>query len=346
VHLPVDQLYQTNVAVRDARASALEYANFYGIHRWRVERHDEYVAATGANDVEGLVFRLVQPLDDASFFGRFLAEAGYGVHSICVTRIRPQEIESLRAWLASIDAGEAYGETLADGVEAHYFDTRALLGGFYMQVVATHRGDWQTAAQPDEVWELRKEVTRPPGLGFLSGTRGLNHFGVIVPDLDAVLPNYVRVFGLQKWRGYHWHTGEGSLEETTYMGESVEHAFSTARGDVGRDRFGRGFGFEIVQPKSGPTHFQDFLNARGGPGIHHLSLNLAMEDVMQWVEFQRWMETLGPVAMQGWLRDHAAMYIYSDLSARLGHVVESGIRRRAGHEPDLWYQFTEDGQRL
>ena len=28
----------------------------------------------------------------------------------------------------------------------------------------------------------------------------------------------------------------------------MEHAFSTARGDVGRDRFGRGFGFEIVQP--------------------------------------------------------------------------------------------------
>src|SRR6185503_2243679 len=102
------------------------------------------------------------------------------------------------------------------------------------------------------------------------------------------------------------------------------HGFSTARADVGRDRFGRGFGFEIVQPDFGPTHFADFLRSRGSPGIHHLSLNLRMSDAFQWVEFQRWMATLGPVCMSGWLRDHSAMYNYSDLSARIGHVVESG----------------------
>jgi hypothetical protein len=71
-----------------------------------------------------------------------------------------------------------------------------------------------------------------------------------------------------------------------------------------------------------------------------------MKDAYEWVEFQRWMETLGPVCMSGWLRDHSAMYIYSDLSARLGHVVESGIRRRSGHEPDRWYEFNEDGSIL
>ena len=43
--------------------------------------------------------------------------------------------------------------------------------------------------------------------------------------------------------------------------------------------------------------------------------------------------------MSGWLRDRTAMYNYSDLSARLGHVIESGIRRAGGQEPDFWHEF-------
>lgn len=71
-----------------------------------------------------------------------------------------------------------------------------------------------------------------------------------------------------------------------------------------------------------------------------------MKDAYEWVEFQRWLETLGRPCMTGWLRDRSAMYIYSDLSARIGHVVESGIRRQRGHAPDRWYEFTEDGSLL
>ncbi len=265
-----------------------------------------------------------------------------GVQSICVTRINPGALPELRAWFESMGVGIVSLKTLGGGVEAAYFDTRSLLGGFMLQVIVSERGDWQSAVAFDESWDLSAQVTRPANLDFVKETPGLNHFGVIVPNLPEVLPNFVRVFGLKRWRGYHWHTGEGSLDETTYMGSAVEHGFSTARGDVGRDRFGRGFGFEIVQPVHGKTHFADFLASRG-PGIHHLSLNFQMKDAFEWVEFQRWMATLGPVCMSGWLRDHAAMYNYSDLRERLGHVVESGIRRRSGHEPDLWYQFNEDG---
>jgi hypothetical protein len=232
-----------------------------------------------------------------------------------------------------------------DGVETVLFDTRELLGGFMIEVAVSERQDWQGTLRVDETWDLSDVVTRPKTLDFVRETRGLNHFGVVVPDLLAVLPNYVRLFGTRRWRGYHWHTGEGSIEEATYFGSHVDHGFSTARADVGRDRFGNGFGFEIVQPDFGPSHFEDFRSQRGS-GIHHLSLNLRMKDAIEWVEFQRWMETLGPPCMSGWLRDHSAMYIYSDLRARIGHVIESGIRRRGGHEPDRWYEFTEDGSTL
>lgn len=341
MYLPVDQLYQTNVVVRDLHASARQYAEFYGIERWRVSRRDGLATATGRNAVEGLTFQLVQPETDDGSFAEFLQARGEGVHSICVTLLAPADLPALRDWFASLDVPVAQTLSLGEGVDAVYFDTRAALGGFYVEAVASERDDWQDAMVADEVWDLGAEVTRPARLDFVRETRGLNHYGVVVPDLQAVLPNYARIFGLRRWRGYHWHTGEGSLEDTTYNGAAVEHAFSTARGDVGRDRFGRGFGFEVVQPVAGPTHFQDFLDGAGA-GIHHLSLNLSMKDAIEWADFHKWMATLGPVCMQGWLRDHAALYVYSDLSERLGHVVESGIRRRRGHEPDLWYEFPEE----
>jgi hypothetical protein len=343
--LPVDQLYRTTVVVRDLGIAAREYADFYGITRWQVAQHDGFVAGSGANVSEGLSFQLIEPSSDAGVYGAFLRDAGEGVQSICVTRVAPDQLPALRAELLALGATEAERREIGAGVESVLFDTRALLGGFMVEVAVTDREDWQAALRVDETWDLAEVVTRPKALDFVRETPGLNHFGVVVPELAAVLPNYVRVFGKQRWRGYYWHTGEGSLDEATYFGKDVEHGFSTARADIGRDRFGGGFGFEIVQPDFGPTHFEDF-KAQRGSGIHHLSLNFRMKDAFEWVEFQRWMATLGPVCMSGWLRDHSAMYNYSDLSARLGHVVESGIRRRSGHEPDRWYDFNEDGSTL
>ncbi len=345
--LPVDQLYRTTVVVHDLGAAAREYADFYGITRWQVAQHDGFVAANGTNASEGLSFQLVEPSSEMGSYGEFLRDAGDGVQSICVTRVAPTQLAALQRELEALGAAVAERRGLGEEVEAVLFDTRALLGGFMLEVAVSEREDWQAGLRVDETWDLADIVTRPKAVDFVKETPGLNHFGVVVPDLQAVLPNYARIFGARRWRGYHWHTGDGSLEETTYQGASVDHGFSTARGDVGRDRFGRGFGFEVVQPDFGPTHFADFLAAKGGGlaaqsgGIHHLSLNFRMKDAFEWVEFQRWLLTLGPLCMSGWLRDHSAMYSYSDLSARIGHVVESGIRRRSGHEPDLWYEFND-----
>ena len=36
--IPIDTLYQTNVVVKDAKASARQYAEFYGITKWQVVR--------------------------------------------------------------------------------------------------------------------------------------------------------------------------------------------------------------------------------------------------------------------------------------------------------------------
>ena len=119
----------------------------------------------------------------------------------------------------------------------------------------------------------------------------------------------------------------------------VEHGFRTGRANIGADRFGRGFGFEVIEPKYGPCSFKDDFLDPYGPGIHHVSLNLQPKDAIEWVDFSQWIETLGPTCMSGWLRERTAMYNYSDLTARFGHVVESGIRRAGGREPDFWHEF-------
>jgi hypothetical protein len=347
--LPVDQLYRTTVVVRDLGAAAREYADFYGISHWQVAQHDGFVAADGTNDSGGLRFQLIEPGQaSGGIYAAFLRDCGEGIHSFCVTRVAGSGLPALRDELEALGADLAARWQLGDSVETVLFDTRELLGGFMVEVAVADDAEWLSRLRSDETWDLSGVVARPKDLDFVKTTEGLNHFGVVVPDLQAVLPNYARLFGTKRWRGYHWHTGEGSLDEATYFGAAVEHGFSTARGDVGKDRFGRGFGFEIVQPDFGPTHFGDFLDARsaagaaGGAapqsgGIHHLSLNLRMKDAFEWVEFQRWMATLGPVCMSGWLRDQSAMYNYSDLSASIGHFVESGIRRLSGHVPDRWY---------
>jgi len=101
--IPVDTLYHASVVVRDARAAARNYAEFYGIHRWKVVHHTDerlknttvhgrkrtappaldlagnmpipgaytFTTATGRNE-NGVEFELVQPTLGLSTFEEFL----------------------------------------------------------------------------------------------------------------------------------------------------------------------------------------------------------------------------------------------------------------------------------
>ena len=380
--VPIDTLYQTNVVVKDAKASARQYAEFYGITKWNVARLTgdrlrnrilygqsaaitsvaidpltggdqveplsgdfEYLTATGTNLSQGLTFQLIEPLSGHSTFSDFLARRGDGIHSIWLTMLEPEKLPDLKQWLASEGIVVGQSATLDDVLDVYYFDTRAALGGFYLQVNVPRKPTWEHLIATDELWDFVREVSRPASVEFVTSTPGINHFGVVVNDVDARLAMYARLFGAARWRGYDWHTGPDSLEETTNHGQAVEHGFRTGRANVGGDRFGKGFGFEVIEPKFGPCTFKDDFLDLYGPGIHHLSLNLRPNDAYEWVEFCKWIETLGPTCMSGWLRERTAMYNYSDLTRRLGHVVESGIRRAGGGEPDFWHEFAIAPQR-
>ena len=222
--IPVDTLYQTNVVVKDAKASAREYAEFYGITRWKVLRLTgnrlrnrilygqsaaitsmvtdpatgdqqveplsgdfEYLTATGSNLSQGLTFQLIEPLSGHSTFSDFLARRGAGIHSIWLTLLEAEKLPDLKKWLASEGVVVGQSATVDEVLDVYYFDTRAALGGFYLQVSVPRKPTWERLIAIDEEWDFTREVSRPAAVEFVSHTPGLNHYGVIVNDLEARL---------------------------------------------------------------------------------------------------------------------------------------------------------------
>jgi hypothetical protein len=374
--IPVDTLYHASVVVRDARAAAHNYTEFYGIPRWKVVHHTEerlknttvhgrkrtappalelagnnpipgaytFTTATGRNE-NGVEFELVQPTLGLSTFEEFLVTRGEGIHSVLVAVVEPGDFPALRTWLASegVPVGQSF--TVDDAADYYYFDTRKTLGGFYVQVVVPRVANWEAAIKADEEWDFSGEVERPAGVDAVQRVLGLTHFGVVVPDVVERVETFARLFDVPVWRGMHWHTEPGWLEDTTNNGQPVNHGYFTGRADVGTNRSGVHFGFEVIQPTYGPSHYkEDFLQVLGA-GIHHVDLATAMEEWSEWDAVNRWLDAMGaPTCMSGWLRNHSALFHYQDTRRKLGYVTEIHPPREPGKggrwAPDYWYDFS------
>src|SRR5262249_30941703 len=223
--IPVDTLYHASVVVPDARAAARNYAEFYGIDRWRVVHHTDqrlrnttvhgrtrtappaldlagpmpipgaytFTTATGRT-ASGIEFELVQPTLGLSTFEEFLVTRGEGVHGVMLAVVDPKDFPDLKAWLASegVPVGQSF--TVDDVADYVYFDTRKALGGFYVQVVVPRVADWEAAIEADEEWDFTGEVERPPGVEAIQRASGLTHFGVVVDDVVARVETFARLF--------------------------------------------------------------------------------------------------------------------------------------------------------
>ncbi len=377
--IPVDTLYYATIVTKDAKALARNYAEFYGINKWRVvnctpERlknttihgrvrtqapdlgltgnnptpgEYSFITATGVNETGGVAFQIVQPTGGLSTFEEFLVTRGQGVHSLFMSVVDKEHFIALKDWLRSEGVRVGQSFTLDDAADFYYFDTRRALGGFYIQVVVPRVPDWEAQIAVNEEWDFTNEVSRPPAVQATTRITGITHFGVVVPDVVDRVEQYARLFGQPLWRGMHWRTEPGWLEDTTNNGKPVVHAYFTARGDIGKNRNSVPFGFEIVQPTFGPSHYkEDFLQVLG-PGIHHVDLIIPLEEWSEWEALNQWLaeELDAPTCMSGWLRNHAALFHYQDTRKKLGYVIEihppaEKGKPRARWAPDYWYDFT------
>jgi hypothetical protein len=377
--IPVDTLYHTTIVTRDAKAVARKHAEFFGINTWKVSHlspdrltrtsfhgrgrgiarneglHGNtaapgefgYLVAHGTSENGGISFQIVQPTTGMSTFEHFLCTRGTGVHGVCMSVVKQKDYGALKDWLATEGVPVAQAYTVDNAARIYHFDTRKALGGFYVEVIVPETENWADAIKVDETWDFSRDFNRPPAAVPPTRTVAVPHFGVIVHDLEPALERFAKLFGQPYWRGMNWRTEKGSLEDTTCNGKSVTHAYFTGRSDIGKTPLGHPFGFEVVQPTFGPSHYkEDFLQVLG-PGIHHVDLSFPVEDWKEWDALNGWLDGsfAAPTCMSGWLRQRSALFQYQDTRKSLGYVVEIHAPKPEGAPktrwaPDYWYDFS------
>jgi hypothetical protein len=352
--IPVDGLHHVTVVVRDARASAAKFAAFYGIAAWDVRACDasrlrdmtthgfaaehHYRSATGvlATASGPLRFVLVEPLGGWTTYHEFLNTRGEGIHSICTAVVTPDDAAELARGLAAHGVGVAQSARQADGTETWLFDTRAKLGGFYIEILAERVHGAAAHVPVDEVWDLRAQAGDSPPMQL----DGIKHFGVVVPDLMAAVRGYAELFGITKYTFRNWRNAPGSLDDPTYLGRPVDHAYFTTMVTPAES-----VAFEVIQPTLGPTHYNEDFLQRIGPGIHHIHGGM-LPDAAAWNELAERMERQGvPMVMSGGILNRYIDFYYLDTRAALaGYVTEfvvPGINYANGR-PNVPFAMTAD----
>jgi hypothetical protein len=347
--IPVDGLHHVTVVVNDARVSAEKFSHVYGAPAWSVRSYDAtrlaetttagYIAEHGYRTATGDVptpsgpvrFVLIEPRGGWTTYHEFLNTRGEGIHSICTASLGREELAALQTWLASRDVSIAQSGVRSGAVESLLFDTRAKLGGFYIEIVSPRSG----ADEPvDETW--RFAISEP-----LMPIGGIKHFGVVVPDLMAAVASYTELFGTTSYTFRNWRNAPGSLDDPTYNGAPVEHAYFTTMVTPHEH-----VAFEVIQPTIGPSHYkEDFMLRLGGPGIHHLHSGM-LDDGAAWNRLAARTAAAGiPMVMSGGILNRYIDFYYLDTRAALAGFVSEFVVPGANHakgRPNVPFAMTAD----
>lgn len=90
----------------------------------------------------------------------------------------------------------------------------------------------------------------------------VHQIGIVVKDIDLSVERYWKEFGIGPWQIFTFGPGAKKL---TYHGEPCSFALRIAMAQVGS------LMIELLQPLSGSTPHQDFLEQKG-EGIQHLGV--------------------------------------------------------------------------
>jgi catechol 2,3-dioxygenase-like lactoylglutathione lyase family enzyme len=141
----------------------------------------------------------------------------------------------------------------------------------------------------------------------------ISQIAVVVRDIEKSLKDYTDNLGWGPWSVFDYKPP--LLHDTYVRGEPVEFRMIGAEASVD------GLGFELIQPVSGPSLYQEFLDTHG-EGVQHIAcMKHTAEDsaLMQ----EHWRANGAQVLMSGRIGDSIEFY-YLDTGPLLKWVLESG----------------------
>ena len=148
----------------------------------------------------------------------------------------------------------------------------------------------------------------------------ITQIAVVVADMESSLRSYTENLGWGPWSVFDYKPP--LLHDTEVRGEKVEFRM------IGAETHLNGFDFELIQPVSGPSIYQEFLDTHG-EGVQHIAcMQHSFSDSTAMKE--HWAKRGAKVLMGGRIGETIEFY-YLDTSPMLKFVLESG----SGHAIDL-----------
>lgn len=155
---------------------------------------------------------------------------------------------------------------------------------------------------------------------------GIAQIALLVKDLDQIVENYWKMFGIGPWIFYTY--GKPLVKEMTYRGQPADYEMRIALSQVGPLRI------ELIEAKQGESIYEDFIREHGY-GVHHFGL--LVEDMQTAL---RQAESTGLTMIQdgsGFGLDGDGHYAYLDTEDELGVTLELIQRPKARVQPEKIY---------
>jgi catechol 2,3-dioxygenase-like lactoylglutathione lyase family enzyme len=148
----------------------------------------------------------------------------------------------------------------------------------------------------------------------------ISQIAVVVRDMEKALKDYTETLGWGPWSVFDYKPP--LLHHTEVRGEPVEFRM------IGAETHLDGLDFELIQPVSGPSIYQEFLDTHG-EGVQHIAcMQHSFDDSTAMKE--HWAKRGAKVLMGGRIGESIEFY-YIDTAPIVKFVLESG----SGHAIDL-----------
>ena len=154
---------------------------------------------------------------------------------------------------------------------------------------------------------------------------------VVVRDIDRSMEEYSRRLGWGPWNVYEY--GAPLLHDTYLRGVPEPYTMIGAETKVGE------LGFELIQPTSGLSIYQEFLDAHG-EGVQHLAVMKHSRDESDALTLD-----VGVPKLMGGFIGESIEYYYLDTDGPLKVVIESGTGHAIDLEPSRVFDITKPGYR-